>query len=101
MFVLDGFIIPIIAFFRRRTVIVGIAKTVWKQGILVAFISAASYWIIIWAFTQERIAVIAVLRETSVLFAVLISAVIIKEAFTRQRALIIVFMLIGIALLAV
>lgn len=99
MFFLDGFIIPSVAFFRRRTLLISIGKTVWKQGLLVAVLSAIGYWIIIWAFTQERIAMIAVLRETSVLFAALISALIIKEVFTRQRALIIAFMVVGIVLL--
>jgi len=49
-----------------------------------------AYPIVIWALTQAPIALVAVLRETSVLFGSIIATVILKEAMTgggywRQR----------------
>jgi len=41
--------------------------------------SAAAYWIAIWAMSKAPIALVAALRETSVLFAALISMVILRE----------------------
>jgi drug/metabolite transporter (DMT)-like permease len=102
MFFLDGFLVPLIAFTRRpRTVFFNTIKTVWKTGLLVSLLSTTGYAIIVWAFSQERIAPVAVLRETSVLFAMLISALIIKEAFSTLRVLIVSVILTGIILLGI
>ena len=102
MFFLDGFLVPLIAFTRRpRTVFFNTIKTVWKTGLLVSLLSTTGYAIIVWAFSQERIAPVAVLRETSVLFAMLISVLIIKEAFSTLRVLIVSVILTGIILLGI
>ncbi|GJM14277.1 MAG: membrane protein [Pseudohongiella sp.] len=102
MFFLDGSLVPLIAYKRRpRAVLLGTVKEVWKAGFAVAILSTAGYAIIVWAFNQERIAPIAVLRETSVLFAMLISVFVIKEAFTALRVLIVCLILGGIILLGI
>lgn len=100
MFFLDGFLVPLIAFTRRpRAVFLSTIKAVWKTGLLVSLLSTTGYAIIVWAFSQERIAPVAVLRETSVLFAILISVLFIKEAFSTLRVLIACLILAGIILL--
>jgi drug/metabolite transporter (DMT)-like permease len=102
MFFLDGFLVPLIAFTKRpRAVFFNTIKTVWKTGLLISLLSTTGYAIIVWAFSQERIAPVAVLRETSVLFAMLISVFIIKEAFSTLRALIVSVILTGIILLGI
>ena len=100
MFFLDGFVVPLYALFKRPLpqLRVSLAQ-VWKSGLCVAVLSTLGYWLIIWAFTQARIAPVAVLRETSVLFALLISIFLIGERFSRLRALITVLILSGIVLL--
>ena len=100
MFFLDGFLVPLVALARRpRKLLIDTIKIVWKPGLMVSLLSTIGYAIIVWAFSQERIAPIAVLRETSVLFAMLISVLFIKEAFSALRALIIGLILGGIILL--
>jgi len=100
MFFLDGFLVPLIAFTRRPSaVFLSTIKTVWKTGLLVCLLSTTGYAIIVWAFSQERIAPVAVLRETSVLFAMLISVFFIKEAFSTLRVVIVGLILAGIILL--
>ena len=47
--------------------------------------TTASYGIALWAMTQGPVAVIAALRETSILFALLISAWVLKERIGRAR----------------
>jgi len=48
--------------------------------------SLAAYWIAIWAMTIAPIALVAAIRETSVLFGGLIAVVFLKEPMTRVRA---------------
>src|SRR5437764_536324 len=47
--------------------------------------AVASYGIALWAMTRAPIAIVAVLRETAVIFAAVIAAVVLKEKFTRRR----------------
>ena len=100
MFFLDGFLLPLVAFRRRSgAVLITTIKSVWKSGLAVAILSTIGCWIIIWAFTQERIAPVAVLRETSVLFAMMISVFVIREGFSLLRVGIVVLILAGIMFL--
>lgn len=48
-------------------------------GIAAGALSLASYWIAVWAFTRAPIALVAALRETSILFAILIATVVLGE----------------------
>ena len=41
--------------------------------------SLGSYWIAVWAFTRAPVALVAALRETSVLFAMLIAVFLLGE----------------------
>lgn len=49
--------------------------------------SYGSYAIALWAMTRAPVAMVAALRETSVLFAALLGTWLLKEAFTPRRAL--------------
>ncbi|MGE4243855.1 EamA family transporter [Ramlibacter sp.] len=49
--------------------------------------SLASYAIALWAMTKAPVAVVAALRETSVLFAALLGTWLLREPFTKRRAL--------------
>ncbi len=55
-------------------------------GIAGGAMSLAAYWIVIWAMTVAPIALVAALRETSVLFAGLIATIVLKEQMTPIRA---------------
>ncbi len=54
-------------------------------GLLGASASAAAYTIVIWAMAQAPIATVAALRETSIVFALAMSARYLKETLTVQR----------------
>lgn len=45
-----------------------------------------SYSLALWAMTVAPVALVAALRETSILFATVISALVLKERVTLQRA---------------
>lgn len=54
-------------------------------GLAAGAMSLGSYWIAVWAFTQAPIALVAALRETSILFALLIAALLSREAVSPLR----------------
>jgi drug/metabolite transporter (DMT)-like permease len=101
MFFCHSSLFPLITFIRRRGLLLSAVKQVWKPGLIVAITSATAYWIVIWAFSQERIAPVAVLRETSVVFAMLISAYLIKEPMNLRRVTLIMLIIIGIVLIGI
>ena len=69
---------------RGRTIFVDMAKS-WKGGALGALMAGGAYWIVIWAMSQAPIAAVAALRETSILFALLFSAKLLKEKMSWHR----------------
>ena len=85
VFILDSLgMIAAGAFLRGWTIFPAAAK-IWKRGIAGALMSGTAYWIVIWAMAQAPIAAVAALRETSILFALLFSARILKEATGWRR----------------
>jgi drug/metabolite transporter (DMT)-like permease len=50
-------------------------------------LSLGAYWIALWAMTQAPIGAVAALRETSILFALFIANVFLKEPFTFYRGI--------------
>ena len=66
----------------------GIFKSVapfWRSGVMGAAASGSAYWIVIYAMSVAPIAMVAALRETSILFAIAMSAKVLKERLTWQR----------------
>src|SRR5262249_38513935 len=62
-------------------------------------LSLAAYWIAIWAMTVAPIAMVAALRETSVLFAAAIAVVILKEPLRAARVIAAITIVIGMVLI--
>ena len=54
-------------------------------GVVGGFGTLTSYGLALWAMTHAPVAVIAALRETSILFATAIAAVFLKEKLTPAR----------------
>jgi len=57
----------------------------WRRGLIGGACTFASYALVLWAMTQAPIALAAALRETSVVFAVLIAAIVLREQISRLR----------------
>jgi drug/metabolite transporter (DMT)-like permease len=85
LFVLDAipFSIYMLAT-RRRTFFTALAERRW-HGLIGGGLSAGAYAISVWAMTKAPVALVASLRETSVLFATLIGARLLKERLTARR----------------
>ncbi|MGH8707371.1 MAG: EamA family transporter, partial [Burkholderiales bacterium] len=58
----------------------------WPRALLGGGLSAVSYAVALWAMTLAPVALVAVLRETSVVFAAALGALFLKEPFTARRA---------------
>jgi drug/metabolite transporter (DMT)-like permease len=71
----------------------------WKAGFAAGALSLGSYWVAIWAFTQAPIALVAALRESSILFAVLIAAFVMREPVNGWRWASAISIAIGVALI--
>lgn len=69
---------------RRRAFLLFVAARPLR-GLIGGGLSAAAYAIPVWAMTKAPVAAVASLRETSVLFAALIGARMLREKLTRRR----------------
>jgi drug/metabolite transporter (DMT)-like permease len=85
MFVLDGLGMLTFALLARGRSALAKLVPAWRSGLAAGTMSLLSYWIAIWAFTRAPVALVAALRETSVLFAMLIAVLILKEPAGRWR----------------
>ncbi len=91
LFVLDGIAYPLGVWLRRsvpsRREVARYARKRWPLALLAGGASIGSYAIALWAMTHAPVASVAALRETSVLFAAILGAILLKERFGPQRAL--------------
>jgi len=72
------------------------ARKVFAVGGTASFIA---YAIVIWAFTQAPIALVTALRETSIVFAVIIGRAVFKERLDRAKIIAVTATVAGAALL--
>lgn len=87
LFALDAvFFAPICLSLRGRAVLIADRKA-WIMGSLAAGASYGAYAIAVWAMTVAPIALVAALRETSILFAVLIGWICFGEKLGVSKAL--------------
>jgi drug/metabolite transporter (DMT)-like permease len=99
LFVLDMVpTIGVVLLIKGRAVFAAIGEN-WRPSVVGGALSLAAYWIVIWAFTVAPIPIVAALRETSILFALLIGMIWLGEKVTRVRAASIGLVLMGLALM--
>ncbi len=87
LFLLDAVFMIAVALMTRGPRAFAQVLPSWKSGATGAVLSAGAYWIVIWAMSLAPIAAVAALRETSILFVMLMSAVFLKEKVTGLRLL--------------
>lgn len=85
MFVLTA--IPLVAIFLARNgrATCSYFRRHWHRGLLGGACTLGSYGLALWAMTQAPIALVAALRETSVIFGALIAATLLDERLSRVR----------------
>jgi drug/metabolite transporter (DMT)-like permease len=70
---------------RRQAAFMAYARTRWFVGLGGGACTLGSYGLALWAMTRAPIATTAALRETSILFGLLISALLLKERIGLPR----------------
>ena len=96
---LEGF--PILAWLlwtRGRPALAYLGQR-WRRGLLGGAASIGAYAIVLWAMTLAPIAVVAALREVSVVFAALMGTLFLKESFGWRRLAGAVGVAVGVAAL--
>ena len=99
LFLLDGLMMLVFVLLRRGAPVLGVFASFWKPGLIGGALSLASYWIAIWAMTVAPIALVAALRETSVLFAAAIAVIVLKEPLQRPRIIAVMMIVAGMVLI--
>jgi drug/metabolite transporter (DMT)-like permease len=85
LFVLDALPFTVYMLVTRGTKFTQALAARSKRGLIGGGLSAGAYAISVWAMTEAPVALVASLRETSVLFATLIGARLLKEHLTPRR----------------
>ena len=85
MFFLSGAGLVAAGFLKRGAKALSGDARIWRFGALAGALSFLAYWAAVWAFTKAPVALVAALRETSVLMAMLIGVVFLRESGSRWR----------------
>ena len=100
LLILNAVIFPILLIIMNKP---GVVKKVFNEGKKIFFIggtlSYIVYGTIIWAFTQAPVPIVAALRETSIIFALLIGALFLKEKLNLLKIATVLTIFFGVILL--
>jgi drug/metabolite transporter (DMT)-like permease len=99
IFLLTGIPLIVWAFAARRADFQGYIAANWHLGLVGGAGTIISYGLALWAMTLAPVAVIAALRETSILFGTAISAFVLKEQVSTIRVVAVCIIAIGAGIL--
>ncbi len=85
VFILDAVSMLAYALATRGPGVFAAVAPHWRNGLAGALLSGSAYGIVIWAMSHAPIAAVAALRETSILFVILMSMRVLKEQVTAGR----------------
>src|SRR5262245_36037223 len=85
LFTLDALPFSLLVLWWKRDELVPYARRFWLRGVIGGGLSAAAYAVVLWAMSRAPVAAVAALRETSVIFAALIGAWLLKEGHIARR----------------
>ena len=85
LFVLTAIALLAVTGFVHGTATCKLLRPHLRHGIAVGILSAVAYSIVLWAMTVAPAALVAAVRETSILFAALIGWILLGEKITRLR----------------
>jgi drug/metabolite transporter (DMT)-like permease len=85
LFTLDALPFSLLIMWMKRATLVPYARQFWLRGVAGGALSAGAYGVVLWALGRAPVAAVAALRETSVIFAALIGAWLLKEGHVARR----------------
>ena len=87
------------ALYRDGRDVIPAMQTYWRRGFAGGALQVLSYGIAIWAMTVAPIAIVATLRETSVLFGAVIAVIVLKEPLRAVRITAALLIVCGLVLI--
>lgn len=84
---------------RRRPAALALMRTRWRPLLLAGAGTIVSYALVLWAMTQAPVALVAALRECSIVFAMLFSALFLRERLAPPRLAAAALVLAGVVAL--
>jgi len=87
------------ALYRDGRDVIPAMQQYWRRGFAGGALQVLSYGIAIWAMTVAPIAIVATLRETSVLFGAVIAVVVLKEPLRAVRIVAALLIVCGLILI--
>jgi drug/metabolite transporter (DMT)-like permease len=84
-FVANGVAIACFGTVRRGSAVGAYLARHWRRAALGGACTIGSYGIALWAMTQAPVALVAALRETSVIFGAALGALLLRERLSRRR----------------
>ncbi|PKQ09702.1 MAG: EamA family transporter [Alphaproteobacteria bacterium HGW-Alphaproteobacteria-12] len=101
LFACDGLVFFLIVLWRRGAVEFLRPRKAMLYGFAGGAMSVIAYWLVIWAMTLAPLGPVAALRETSVVFAALISGLLLKEGLGWRAVAAALIVAAGVILLKV
>lgn len=99
LFAVNGLVMALVIFAQRGPTVISALGPHWRAGLLGGAMSMLAYSIAIWAMTLAPVALVSALRETSVVFALLIGRLWLKESLPPLRAVACLIILAGVAMM--
>jgi len=99
LFAVNGLVMALVILGQRGPRVVRELGPHWRAGLVGGGMSMLAYTIVIWAMTQAPVALVSALRETSVVFALLIGRLWLGESLPPIRLLACLIILAGVALM--
>ena len=99
LFIGIALVLPPYALWRDGRDVIPAMQRYWLRGFAGGGLQVLSYGIAIWAMTIAPIAIVASLRETSVLFGAVIAVVVLKEPLRAIRIVAALLILCGLVML--
>ena len=99
VFVANAAVLVPYGLWRNTTGMTLALRRFWGRGLAGGALSALSYGIVLWAMTLAPIAIVAGLRETSVLFGAVIAVLVLKEPLRAARMVAAALIVCGLILI--
>ncbi|MBK1690223.1 EamA family transporter [Rubrivivax gelatinosus] len=84
---------------RRGPAALVLLRARWRQLLLAGAGTVTSYTLVLWAMTQAPVALVAALRECSIVFAMLLSTLVLGERLAAPRLAAAALVLVGVVIL--
>lgn len=85
LFITNGVVTALVLALLRGPKVFLTLRGHWRDGFIGGVMSMLAYSIVIWAMTQAPVALVSAMRETSVVFALLIGWLLLKETLPIRR----------------